>query len=119
MAERAAKYLKTNGKDKLIEAVNNKDPQFISGEIYAIVLALDGTHLAHPTNPKLIGKSMLDVPDPDGKMFRKERVDLAAGKGSGWVDYKYKNPTNNKIEQKTAYVLKAGDVILSVGVYKN
>lgn len=118
MADKAEKYMKMNGKDKLIEQVNAKDAQFFAGEMYVIVLDSTGTHLAHPANPKLIGKSMLDVPDPDGKMFRKDRVDLAASKGKGWVDYRYKNPESGKIEQKSAYVLKSGDVILTVGIYK-
>jgi cytochrome c len=118
MAERADAFLKSDGKDKLIEKVNAKDPRFFDGEMYVIVLDPKGTHLAHPTNPKLIGKSMLDVPDPDGKLFRKERVDLAAAKGKGWVDYRYKNPESGKIEQKSAYVLKSGDLILTVGIYK-
>ncbi len=85
----------------------------------AIAMTDKAAHLAHPTNPKLIGKAMLDVPDPDGKLFRKERVELAGGKGKGWVDYKYKNPVSNKIEQKSAYVLKVDDVIISVGVYRD
>lgn len=118
MTDSAATFLKSNGKDKLIEKVNAKDPKFFEGEMYVIVLDPAGNHLAHPTNPKLIGKSMLDVPDPDGKLFRKERVDLAAAKGKGWVDYRYKNPESGKIEQKSAYVMKAGDVILTVGIYK-
>lgn len=119
MTEKAAAFAKANGKAALIERVNAKDPAFVDGEVYVVVLKSDGTHLAHPVNPKLIGKAMLDVPDPDGKLFRKERVELAASKGTGWVDYKYKNPSNGKIEQKTAYVLKLDDVILSVGVYKD
>ena len=119
MTEKAAAFAKANGSAKLIDRVNAKDPEFFAGELYVVVLKPDGTHLAHPTNPKLIGKSMLDVPDPDGKMFRKERVDLAASKGKGWVEYKYKNPGSGKIEQKTAYVLMVGDVILSAGVYKD
>ena len=119
MINKAAAFSKANGSAKLIEKVNAKDPDFVQGELYVVVLKVDGTHLAHPTNPKLIGKSMLDVPDPDGKMFRQERVDMAVKKGSGWVDYKYKNPDNGKIEQKTAYVLLVGDIILTAGVYKD
>ena len=61
---------------------------------------------------------MLDLPDVDGKMFRQERVDIAKGKGEGWVDYKYKNPQSGKVEDKTLYVFKQGDVILSAGIYK-
>lgn len=118
MAEKGESFLKANGKEKLIEKINAKDPQFVDGELYLVALDSKGNHLAHPVNSQLLGKSMLDVPDADGKMFRQERVDLAASKGKGWVDYKYKNPTTSKIENKTAYVLKSGDVILTVGAYK-
>lgn len=119
MIDKAAAFVAASGSSKLIERVNAKDPEFMAGELYVVVLKLDGTHLAHPANPKLVGKSMLDVPDPDGKLFRKERVELASSKGKGWVDYKYRNPENSKIEQKTAYVLRVGEVILSAGVYKD
>ena len=30
-------------------------------------------------------------------MFRKEIIEVAKKSGSGWVDYKYKNPQSNKI----------------------
>jgi signal transduction histidine kinase len=75
--------------------------------------------VAHPKNAKLVGKNLLEVPDVDGKLFRKEIVELAKSKGSGWVDYKYKNPETGKIEDKTTYVLKVGDIILCCGIYKD
>lgn len=119
MTQEAATFLKTNGRDKLIERVMAKDAQFVNGDLYVVVLDLGGTHLAHPTNPGLVGKALLDQPDPEGKMFRQERVDLAAKNGRGWIDYKYKNPVDGKLEQKTAYVLKVGDTLVSVGAYKD
>lgn len=118
LVKKAADIVKKGGKDKLIADVNAKSEEWFKGELYLIVLSMDGTHLAHPTNSKLLGKSMLDVPDINGKMFRQERVNIAKTSGEGWVDYKYKNPENGAIEEKTLYVLKAGDLILSAGVYK-
>lgn len=118
LVKKAASAVKTEGKDSVIKEVNAKSDKWHKGELYLIVLGPDGTHLAHPTNPKLLGKSMLDVPDEEGKLFRKERVDIAASKGEGWVDYKYKNPQSGALEQKTLYVLKQDDVILSAGTYK-
>ena len=38
--------------------------------------------------------------------------------GKGWVDYMYKNPENGKVEAKTAYVLRSGDLIFIAGIYK-
>jgi signal transduction histidine kinase len=79
---------------------------------------MKATIIAHPVNQKLVGINFMETPDVDGKLFRKEIVELAKSKGSGWVDYKYKNPSNNKIEQKTTYLKKAGDVVICCGAYK-
>lgn len=118
LVKAAAKMINKGGKETLIAEVNAKNDKWSKGELYLIVLALDGTHLAHPNNPRLLGKSLLDLGDIDGKLFRQERVNIAKGPGEGWVDYKYKNPQSGIIENKTLYVLKARDVILSAGVYK-
>lgn len=63
-------------------------------------------------------KNPLDVPDADGKLFRHEMVAIANGKGKGWVDYKFRNPASGKVEAKTSYALRAGDVALA-GIYKH
>jgi cytochrome c len=118
MVESAISFLKANGKDKTLAEVSNQKGKFVKGDVYVIVLDMKATMLAHPYNPKLIGKEMLDVPDPDGRLFRKEQVEGAKTKGWGWVDYKYRNPLSNKIENKTAYYKKADDMIFACGVAK-
>jgi signal transduction histidine kinase len=67
--------------------------------------------------PALIGKNQVSEPDADGKLFRKEIVEVANTKGTGWVNYKYKNPTSGAVEPKTSYVKKQGDLIIIAGVY--
>ncbi|MDP9107756.1 MAG: cache domain-containing protein, partial [Pseudomonadota bacterium] len=96
----------------------NKNPAFIQDGVYLTVRALDGTQLAHPVNPRLIGKNMVILGDADGKLFRKEIIDQAASKGKGWVDYRYNNPVSKVIEKKSTYFVKSGDVILEAGIYK-
>lgn len=118
MAEKAVAYAKANGKDKLIAEINAKNADFVQGELYAVVYGLDGMRLAHPLNAKLIGKSVLDIADVDGKEYGKEFVSVAKDKGNGWVDYKFKNPTTNKVEQKTAYIIRSGDIFVMTGIYK-
>lgn len=118
MVEKAATYLKENGKDKFIAEVNKKDGQFSKGDLYVYVTDLNYNMLAHPVNPQLIGKNNVAEPDADGKMYRKEIVDIAKTKGNGWIDYKAKNPTSGKVEEKMANVLKQDDVIIVAGVYK-
>lgn len=118
LVKQAAAVVKAGNQEKLIKDVNAKSSDWYKGELYLIVLDMNGNHLAHPTNNKLLGKAMLDAPDVSGKMFRQERVDIAKNKGEGWVDYKYKNPETGKVEDKTLYVLRSGDLILSAGIYK-
>jgi signal transduction histidine kinase len=118
MVEKGAAYLQKNGKDALIKEVNNKNPEFVQSNTYLTVRALDGTQLAHPTNPKLIGKNAVPLPDADGKLFRKEIIDRAKSEGKGWVDYRYNNPQTGQIEKKSTYFMKNGDVILEAGIYK-
>lgn len=118
MVDKGANYLQKNGKDALIKEVNNKNPEFINENTYLTVRAMDGTQLAHPTNPKLVGKNMVVLPDADGKLFRKEIIDTAKAKGKGWVDYRYNNPATGEVEKKSTYFVKQGDIILEAGIYK-
>jgi len=118
MVEKASALIKTQGKEKALTEIGNPQGQFVKGEMYVFGYDLTATMVVHPVNPKLIGKKLLEVPDADGKLFRKEIVELAKTKGSGWVDYKYKNPKTSNIESKTTYIKKEGDIVLCCGIYK-
>jgi len=119
IVDKGLAYMKKNGKDALIKAINAKDPEFVQGELYLYMRAVDGTILAHPVNPRLIGKNMTVLPDADGKYFRKEIIDMAKKNGKGWVDYRYNNPVSKQVEKKSTYFVLSGDVILEAGIYKD
>ncbi|MFZ6725735.1 cache domain-containing protein [Undibacterium sp. MH2W] len=118
MVDKGLSYIEKNGKENLINEIKNKNPDFIKGDIYLYVRGIDGVILAHPFNPKLVGKNMLELPDADGKLYRKDIVNLAKTKGKGWVDYRYNNPVSKEIENKSTYVYRTGDIILEAGIYK-
>ena len=119
MAERGAAVIKAKGKAEMMKKINAKDPDFVQGELYVDMRDIKtGIVLAHPYNPSIVGKDLTDVPDANGKKYRREIIELAAAKGKGWVDYQYKNPTSGKIEPKTTYILRVEDVVLEAGIYK-
>ena len=119
MVERGAALVKAKGKDEMIKKINAKDADYVQGELYIDMRDLKtGIVLAHPINPSIVGKDLTDVPDANGKKYRREIIELAAAKGKGWVDYQYKNPTSGKIEPKTTYIQRVDDVVLEAGIYK-
>jgi len=118
LVEKAVTFVKANNKDAALKEISKAKGQFDKGDLYVFAYDMSATVIAHPKNPKLIGKNLMDIPDTDGKLFRKEIVEMAKAKGAGWVDYKYLNPETRKVEAKTTYVLKVGDIILCCGTYK-
>lgn len=119
MAERGAAMVKAKGKEEVMKRITAKDPEFVQGSLYIDMRDVKtGIVLAHPYNPSIVGKDLTDVPDANGKKYRREIIELAAAKGKGWVDYQYKNPTSGKIEPKTTYILLVNGVVLEAGLYK-
>jgi signal transduction histidine kinase len=119
MAERGAAMVKAKGKEEVMKRISAKDPEFVQGSLYIDMRDVKtGIVLAHPYNPSIVGKDLTDVPDANGKKYRREIIELAAAKGKGWVDYQYKNPTTGKIEPKTTYILLVDGVVLEAGLYK-
>lgn len=117
MVKKAVAYLKKNGKDKAYAEFNNPNGQFRDGDLYILAFDMDGLGLAH-VNPRLVGKRTGDIKDVDGKHIFQEQRTLALEKGSGWVDYKWPNPLSGRIENKSTYLEKAGDIIIMCGIYK-
>jgi hypothetical protein len=113
MAERGAALIRTRGKSEMIRRINARDPAFVQGPLYVGLRDLrTGTVLADPYHPSVVGIDLLDVPDSNGKKYRREIVGLAAARGKGWVDYQYKDPATGRIEPNTTYILRVGDVVL-------
>lgn len=97
--------------------VTAKEAKYVKEDLYVTVYDMTGKCVAHGANPKQVGKDLMELKDPDGKAFVKERVEIAKTKGSGWQDYKFSNPVDKKIEAKTAYIEKSGEYIFSCGAY--
>jgi cytochrome c len=119
MVERVKEMFVRDGADTTFQAVSDKSvANFHDRDLYPFIYDLRGNCVAHGARPALIGKNLLDLKDQDGKYLIREMIDTANGPGSGWVNYKWPNPINNKIEDKTSYIAKMGDYFVGVGVYR-
>jgi signal transduction histidine kinase len=118
MVEKAAAFMKANGKEKAFREFT-EGTAFKKNDLYIFVVNMDGVILAHGSNPKLVGKDMSNLKDAGGKLFITEIINEANAKGNGWSDYKWANPVSKKIDLKSTYFLKTNDVIIGCGIYKH
>ncbi|KAB8045419.1 histidine kinase [Janthinobacterium aquaticum] len=117
MVKKAVAYLQKNGPQKAYAQFNDPQGQFRDRDLYLVVFDMQGTGLAH-VNPRLVGKLTGDIRDADGKQIFHAQRKLALEQGKGWVDYKWPNPVSGKIEQKSTYLERVGDIIIMCGIYK-
>jgi signal transduction histidine kinase len=119
MVRRAVAYIKAQGPDKAYEEfINGKS--FKDRDLYISVYDLNGKNLAHGVNPRLVGKDMMGLKDPDGKPIIKMITDVARDKGRGWTEpYKFMNPLTQKVQSKVIYVERLADTAIGVGIYKD
>jgi len=119
MVKRVEAMFVTDGADATFKAVSDKTTAaFHDRDLYPFIYDMSGNCVAHGARSALIGKNLMELKDQDGKYLIREMVEIASGPGSGWVNYKWPNPLNNKIEDKTSYVAKMGDYFVGVGVYR-
>lgn len=118
LVKKAVSYIKQNGKEKALAEFNRPQGQFVDRELYIAALDLNGVMLAHGANARLVGKSLLDIKDVNGKAFVRAEIDVAKTKGSGWVDFEWVNPVNQKMEPRSAYLERVDDYFVLSGVYK-
>lgn len=117
MVAKAIAAIKSD-RDKAFAEITGKNEKWIEGDLYPVVYDLQGKVLAHGQNAKQVGKDLIDLKDPDGKLFVKERVDLANSKGKFWQDYKFTDPITKKILPKQMYCEKLNSMVVCAGIYK-
>lgn len=122
LVQKAAAYVKENGKEKALAAFNDPHGQFVKGELYLFVYSVngDGINLAHGQNQKLVGKQLINMKDNDGVEIIKEATKIAnSPAGKGWLNYNWPNSVTGKVEAKKSYVERVGDIWIACGIYRD
>jgi cytochrome c len=99
-----------------------KDSKWYNEKTYVFVDDINGTVLVNPPSPEIEGKNLIDMKDAKGKTLIREFINVAKTKGSGWVDYWWPKPGENKPSRKLSYIKQAkmpdGQiVIVGAGIY--
>lgn len=109
--------IKSQGAEKTFEEVTHGN-SLKDHDMYVFVYDLNGKCVAHGANPKLVGKDLIGMKDPDGKPLIKMLVDIAKDKGKGWTEtVKFRNPVNDKIQSRVNYIERVGDYAVGSGVF--
>jgi cytochrome c len=119
MVKKAVAFLKANGNDKTLAAVSDPQGPFVDRDLCVVVYDMNAKCLAHGANAKMIGRDLSYMKDVDGKAYMKERTELMGKSATAWQNYKFRNPVTKKIEPKTMYLERVGDLIVGCGVYSN
>ena len=119
LVKKAVAYLKSHSREEAFAKFQDQEGGFVDKDLYIFVYDLNGNNVAHGANINMVGKNLLNAKDGGGKYYVRERLELAKNKDKFWQDYKFFNPMTQKIESKTSYREKVGDLIVGCGVYKD
>ncbi|MCX5790269.1 MAG: cache domain-containing protein [Elusimicrobia bacterium] len=114
MLERAVAELKLD-KAKALAMFTKGESGFKDRDLYPYCGGPDGMYTAHP---KLMGKSLRDQKDSDGKATGNAMYEVAKEGEFAHFSYRWPRPNETKPSAKGAYVTKVGDQVCAVGYYK-
>ncbi|UOB25462.1 cache domain-containing protein [Pseudomonas orientalis] len=101
-----------------LKAINSLDGGFLQDDLYVFVVDLETRrYVAHGTDLRLINTDFAKVKDPDGRPVGEPILALMDEQDQGEYKYRWKNPVTGKVENKHAYVRKAGHWMVAVGYY--
>lgn len=105
------------GMDKAAPEFMDHGSAYVDRDLYLVIVRKDGVRVVHGQNPKLVGKTYFDAVDVNGKTYGKDVQQIAAGPGTGWISFAFKDPVTGKVLPKENYVEAAGDYVYLAGVY--
>ncbi|MCB6180185.1 cache domain-containing protein [Rhodobacter sp. Har01] len=119
MADAAVALYKTEGADAAFAAfMDPADVRFHDRDLYVWALDFGMVMQAHGAKAALVGKDLSSLTDVDGVKINLEAVRVANEQDTGWISYKWQNPTTGAVDKKSSYVVNVNDeVIIGVGVY--
>lgn len=114
----AVSFVNEHGKNAAIMEFNNPNGTFSNPEMFIFVFDLNGTLLANPYLPGLVGENRLNDQDPYGKYPVKQLI-ANAEHGGGYTYYFFSDPGSDyDIKLKLGYTELAGkDMVIGSGIF--
>lgn len=115
----AVGHIEAVGLPKALVNFNNPASQWHKGELYIFAYRFDGTNIALGSNPRIVGKNLLDLKTADGKSLIKDMIELIKEKNEAWYSYTWPHPETKKVEKKIAYFVRIPneEAFVGSGIY--
>ncbi|WP_292463815.1 cache domain-containing protein [Methanolobus sp.] len=116
--EEAHEYAQIHGKEAALREFNDQNGQFIDGELYIFAYDSEGTTLALPFQPEVIGTDRWNNTDINGTAYVRDIVTTGQS-GGGFTRYLYADPADNfTVKQKLSYVMMVDqNWVIGAGIY--
>lgn len=114
MLDKATKELKKD-KAAALQKFTKGEDGFKDRDLYPYCGGPDGMFTAHPT---LVGKSLRDLKDKNGKPIGEEIYKTAQEGKVSQISYMWPRPGQTEPVPKVSFITKVGDQVCAVGYYK-
>jgi hypothetical protein len=111
----AVRFLHDKGASGFAE-FNNSAGRWVWKDSYVFVYdcRLDKM-IAHPMRPDLVGRSVMQIKDNNGKVIFKDLCKAGEQPRGGWVEYLWPKPGAGNLSRKLSYAL-AADIAFATGI---
>jgi hypothetical protein len=111
----AVSYLSQAGEEGL-ESFNERSGPWVFKDTYAFVFdCSQGTIIAHPIRPKLVGKNLMGLKDIKGNYFFVQLCEASKKEQGGWVEYWWPKPGEEKPSRKISLLIQIPGMPYQVG----
>jgi polar amino acid transport system substrate-binding protein len=116
--ERAYEYAHVHGQEAALQEFNNPSGRFVDGELYIFAYAADGTTLALPFQPMVVGTNRWNITDANGTAYIQDAFAVGHS-GGGFIRYLYADPADNfTVRHKLSYVMMVDEGwLIGAGIY--
>jgi signal transduction histidine kinase len=117
--EEAVSHALTSKKYKALTDFMDLNGTWVRGDVYIFAQDFNGTSLCLPYMPEAVGTYRLDIQNDQGVYINRDMRAIALN-GSGFYEYRWRNPITNQSENKVSFVSKVDDTwFLGAGIYES
>ena len=118
MLERALALARSEGHAAAAARFNDRRGDFVKDDLYVFMVDMDsGRFEAMGMNPALSDTDAVGLRDAAGNALVAEMIAKLQSADEATVDYVWRNPVTNRVENKRSYVRREGRSLIGVGHY--